>query len=249
MLATFMPYQLILGFSAVRAVYRELQREHGWEKTDHVGAHRASVAAAEPIPVQRPRVHLPQQRLIMRALRRVREGVSPVLRSGAQLVHRGTPKAVATTRTPDVSAMVMRAPIRYADVIRATVHSTATALPPEPASIGQADGSAIGQRVCPGCSSKSLGPARFCRRCGAAMTAALVGPVIDATRAPDGFMRSAMLRRPYRLVIASLVLVLVSTFSLFEIILAQVDRPDSGASPGVESGPALDAERSAQSGQ
>jgi cellulose synthase/poly-beta-1,6-N-acetylglucosamine synthase-like glycosyltransferase len=37
---TFMPYQLILGFSAARAAYRELHHEGGWEKTEHVGAHR-----------------------------------------------------------------------------------------------------------------------------------------------------------------------------------------------------------------
>jgi cellulose synthase/poly-beta-1,6-N-acetylglucosamine synthase-like glycosyltransferase len=37
---TFMPYQLILGFSAARAAIRELQHEGNWEKTEHVGAHR-----------------------------------------------------------------------------------------------------------------------------------------------------------------------------------------------------------------
>lgn len=46
---TFMPYQLILGFSAARAAYRELQHEGSWEKTDHLGAHRRT-----PVPVTSP---------------------------------------------------------------------------------------------------------------------------------------------------------------------------------------------------
>jgi len=37
---TFLPYQWLLGISAIRAVYRELRRQHNWEKTAHVGAHR-----------------------------------------------------------------------------------------------------------------------------------------------------------------------------------------------------------------
>jgi cellulose synthase/poly-beta-1,6-N-acetylglucosamine synthase-like glycosyltransferase/putative flippase GtrA len=40
MAITFLPYQWLLGLSALRAVYRELRREHGWEKTAHTGAHR-----------------------------------------------------------------------------------------------------------------------------------------------------------------------------------------------------------------
>jgi glycosyltransferase XagB len=46
MIVTFMPYQLILGFSAARAGYRELHGEGNWEKTEHPGAHRLP-----PIPV------------------------------------------------------------------------------------------------------------------------------------------------------------------------------------------------------
>ena len=42
------PYQLILSFAAVRAVLREARGARGWEKTAHVGAHRA----AEPGEVQ-----------------------------------------------------------------------------------------------------------------------------------------------------------------------------------------------------
>lgn len=40
MAVTFLPYQWLLGISAVRAVYRQLRRDLNWEKTDHVGAHR-----------------------------------------------------------------------------------------------------------------------------------------------------------------------------------------------------------------
>jgi len=39
-LATFIPYQLTLGLSAVRAVYREINHKNGWEKTEHINAHR-----------------------------------------------------------------------------------------------------------------------------------------------------------------------------------------------------------------
>jgi cellulose synthase/poly-beta-1,6-N-acetylglucosamine synthase-like glycosyltransferase len=38
-------YQLLLGWSACRAVLRELGGRHDWEKTAHEGRHRASVAA------------------------------------------------------------------------------------------------------------------------------------------------------------------------------------------------------------
>lgn len=40
MAVTFLPYQLMLGVSAVRALYRELEIQLGWEKTHHSGAHR-----------------------------------------------------------------------------------------------------------------------------------------------------------------------------------------------------------------
>jgi cellulose synthase/poly-beta-1,6-N-acetylglucosamine synthase-like glycosyltransferase len=40
MAITYLPYQWLLGISAVRAVYRELRRRNNWEKTAHVGAHR-----------------------------------------------------------------------------------------------------------------------------------------------------------------------------------------------------------------
>jgi len=40
MLFTYLPYQWLLGLSALRSVYRQLRQENGWEKTEHVGAHR-----------------------------------------------------------------------------------------------------------------------------------------------------------------------------------------------------------------
>jgi len=36
----FVPFQWLLGLSAVRAVYRELRGQNNWEKTIHLGAHR-----------------------------------------------------------------------------------------------------------------------------------------------------------------------------------------------------------------
>jgi glycosyltransferase XagB len=43
LLGTF-PYHLLLGAAALRAVLRERRGERGWEKTAHVGAHRATGA-------------------------------------------------------------------------------------------------------------------------------------------------------------------------------------------------------------
>ena len=38
--AGFLPYQLMLAFGAIRAVYREVRGQTNWEKTAHTGAHR-----------------------------------------------------------------------------------------------------------------------------------------------------------------------------------------------------------------
>lgn len=43
MAITLIPFQCLLGVSAVRAVYRELFRKSDWEKTTHVGAHRQAI--------------------------------------------------------------------------------------------------------------------------------------------------------------------------------------------------------------
>jgi glycosyltransferase XagB len=41
---SFFPYQLILGMGACRAVYRYIQGASNWEKTAHIGQHRANGA-------------------------------------------------------------------------------------------------------------------------------------------------------------------------------------------------------------
>src|SRR2546428_6177003 len=45
MLLAFFPYQLVLGFGALRAVYRYIKGASNWEKTAHTGQHRGNVAA------------------------------------------------------------------------------------------------------------------------------------------------------------------------------------------------------------
>jgi len=40
MTITFLPYQWMLGLSAIRGVWRELRKKNNWEKTAHHGAHR-----------------------------------------------------------------------------------------------------------------------------------------------------------------------------------------------------------------
>ncbi|GAB2932718.1 hypothetical protein GCM10027047_31340 [Rhodococcus aerolatus] len=47
-----LPYQWLLAAAAVRAVYRELRHERGWEKTEHTNAHRSSAAPVPPTPVE-----------------------------------------------------------------------------------------------------------------------------------------------------------------------------------------------------
>ncbi len=43
---SYLPYQCLLGWGAVRAVWRQLQGINTWEKTAHVGAHRARPVGA-----------------------------------------------------------------------------------------------------------------------------------------------------------------------------------------------------------
>jgi hypothetical protein len=40
LLVAYMPYQWLLGYAALRAVWRQVRGEGGWEKTVHTGAHR-----------------------------------------------------------------------------------------------------------------------------------------------------------------------------------------------------------------
>lgn len=45
MACTFLPYQFLLGISAIRAVLREMRKQNNWEKTKHMGAHRQAQGA------------------------------------------------------------------------------------------------------------------------------------------------------------------------------------------------------------
>ncbi|HEX2913294.1 MAG TPA: glycosyltransferase [Chloroflexia bacterium] len=47
---TFLPYQILLGWGAVRACWRQLRGLNSWEKTLHVGAHRAAPVAPQSRP-------------------------------------------------------------------------------------------------------------------------------------------------------------------------------------------------------
>lgn len=49
MLVAYLPYQWLLGYAALRAVWRQARGVNTWEKTTHVGAHRiGEVAASMP---------------------------------------------------------------------------------------------------------------------------------------------------------------------------------------------------------
>jgi glycosyltransferase XagB len=49
--ASYLPYQVLLGFAALRAVWRQARGQTGWEKTRHTGAHRRQQVVGEPRPV------------------------------------------------------------------------------------------------------------------------------------------------------------------------------------------------------
>jgi glycosyltransferase XagB len=40
MLVSYIPYQWVLSYAAMRAFVREMRGQNNWEKTQHVGAHR-----------------------------------------------------------------------------------------------------------------------------------------------------------------------------------------------------------------
>ena len=44
----YLPYQWMLGFAALRAVWRHLRGMNNWEKTKHIGAHRVGQFAVAP---------------------------------------------------------------------------------------------------------------------------------------------------------------------------------------------------------
>lgn len=75
---TFLLYQWMLGISALRAVYRELEVQLGWEKTHHAGAHRRD----------RPPMTLrPSPLGIMNTIGHASPAVSPVPTSSGELRH------------------------------------------------------------------------------------------------------------------------------------------------------------------
>ncbi|MGY0060361.1 glycosyltransferase [Streptomyces sp. LZ34] len=47
MAISWFPFQMVLAYAAVRAMRRELLGRHDWEKTQHVGAHRARTEEAD----------------------------------------------------------------------------------------------------------------------------------------------------------------------------------------------------------
>ncbi len=53
MLLTYMPYQWLLGFAALRAVWRQIRGVNNWEKTRHIGAHRVGQFAVQPVHTAR----------------------------------------------------------------------------------------------------------------------------------------------------------------------------------------------------
>ena len=50
----YLPYQWLIGFSALRAIVRHVRGEGEWEKTEHRGAHRASGVFSPPQPALLP---------------------------------------------------------------------------------------------------------------------------------------------------------------------------------------------------
>jgi cellulose synthase/poly-beta-1,6-N-acetylglucosamine synthase-like glycosyltransferase len=50
LLAAYLPYQLMLGIASLRAIWRLALGANGWEKTRHVGAHRAADDAVSELP-------------------------------------------------------------------------------------------------------------------------------------------------------------------------------------------------------
>jgi len=45
LVAAYLPYQWLLGYAAIRAVWRQFRHVNTWEKTAHVGAHRVAGSA------------------------------------------------------------------------------------------------------------------------------------------------------------------------------------------------------------
>jgi cellulose synthase/poly-beta-1,6-N-acetylglucosamine synthase-like glycosyltransferase len=50
MAATYLPYQWMLSFAALRATTRQMRGINNWEKTKHVGAHRQAISTTVDVP-------------------------------------------------------------------------------------------------------------------------------------------------------------------------------------------------------
>jgi cellulose synthase/poly-beta-1,6-N-acetylglucosamine synthase-like glycosyltransferase len=48
LLVAYLPYQYLLGYAALRAIWRQALRVNTWEKTTHVGAHRVPHSTVQP---------------------------------------------------------------------------------------------------------------------------------------------------------------------------------------------------------
>lgn len=138
---TFLPYQWLLGASALRAVLRELRGANDWEKTEHVGAHR--------IPSLAP--------LFAAALGRELQPAAAVgaavplaaARSNSDVTRLGLLSMVAAVRTaPSTQAMSAALP--------EAASRDSHARPP----------TGEGYSICPNCQRSFSPQARFCRRCG-----------------------------------------------------------------------------------
>jgi cellulose synthase/poly-beta-1,6-N-acetylglucosamine synthase-like glycosyltransferase len=51
MAVAFFPYQWLLSYAALRAVWRQMRRVNSWEKTTHTGAHRSQLAEMAQLEV------------------------------------------------------------------------------------------------------------------------------------------------------------------------------------------------------
>ncbi len=58
LLISFLPYQFLLGYAALRAVWRQLRGMNSWEKTAHIGAHRTTELTKDVSTALPPEIHL-----------------------------------------------------------------------------------------------------------------------------------------------------------------------------------------------
>jgi cellulose synthase/poly-beta-1,6-N-acetylglucosamine synthase-like glycosyltransferase len=58
LLFSFLPYQGLLGYAALRAVFRQLRGMNSWEKTVHIGAHRTTELTKDVSTALPPVIHI-----------------------------------------------------------------------------------------------------------------------------------------------------------------------------------------------